>query len=371
MKKIGILYLGRKGGPIVDTLELCKCFVAQGNNLVIYLSLQIENLEKFQKLESDYKDKVKLVLLHTYNNKYEFMLRTLNVFKFIKIANMIKKEQFDFVYLPMITLWGAIISLFCNGEKINSAVHDPESHLGEKNKIVDYLFYRCICHSKFITVFSTKFVPVVSKLYQKKESNICALKLGAYTYYRDKGTDRDNYQKQNRILFFGRIVEYKGLKYLLLAMKELLKYNPELKLRIAGNGKLSEEEQNLIKEIGTNIELHNEWIKDEDVESYFDSVDFVVLPYVEGSQSGVISLSYSMQIPVLATNVGGFDEQVNSKIGLLIEPKSVNALVNGILEMYNNDAFIQKGKQAEIYLKEELSWSVQAQRLINFMDQRL
>jgi len=52
------------------------------------------------------------------------------------------------------------------------------------------------------------------------------------------------------------------------------------------------------------------YIPNEEVGNYFEIADIVVLPYISGSQSGIIQIAYAFNKPVITTNVGGYREAV-------------------------------------------------------------
>lgn len=367
MSYIGILYLGKKGGPTVDTLEMCKALVNE-NHLYIVISTKIENLEEYKKLQIGNPERVKILTVNTYESKIGFMIKSLNIFRFIYISNKIKKEKCDFIYLPMLTYWGAFLSIFLKREKIITAIHDPESHIGEKNFLFEKLTKICVNKSSNLVVFSKKFISLVSERYSFPIEKIFNLKLGGYSYYKKNLNLREKYNSRfNKILFFGRISKYKGLSILLEAVKKMRECGSNITLKVVGNGILSTEEKKLIAELGEGVELINRWIKDEEVESFFDNIDFTVLPYIEATQSGVIMLSYAMCKAVLVTNVGALSEQVFEDTGLIVEPNNVDALIKGINDLYEHNSFIEKGKKGNYYSTYEWTWEKQAQKLVEFM----
>ena len=63
--------------------------------------------------------------------------------------------------------------------------------------------------------------------------------------------------------------------------------------------------------------------------------EFVVVPYVDATQSGVIMSAYAYCKPCIATNVGGLPEMVNNEHnGLIVEPKDVEGLAAAIIDMH-------------------------------------
>lgn len=367
MKKIGIMYLGRRGGPTVDTLEMCKELVHK-NNLFVLLSSQIENLNKFYELKEQYPDNMTIYTVKTYSNRKEFLFRTLNIFTFIKVARIIKKQKLSFLYQTMITYWGAILTIFLKNEKIVTAIHDPETHTGEENILFKKLYDTCIKKSNKYVIFSNKFLAKVQYLYNIRGEDVCILRLGGYLYYKKSELYRQESIVHNRILFFGRISEYKGLGNLLEAVKMLKSQGININLRVVGNGTLTEREKELICELKTSVELHNRWINDDEIQSFFQDIDFVVLPYIEATQSGIVMLSYAMNKAVLATNVGALDEQVTNETGKLVSPNNITALANGIREMYENNIFKSMGDIAYKLATEDWTWAKQSERLLEFME---
>jgi D-inositol-3-phosphate glycosyltransferase len=53
-----------------------------------------------------------------------------------------------------------------------------------------------------------------------------------------------------------------------------------------------------------------QYVPDADTELYFKAADVLVLPYTKVFQSGVLFLSYSFGLPVIATNAGSFEDDV-------------------------------------------------------------
>ena len=137
------------------------------------------------------------------------------------------------------------------------------------------------------------------------------------------------------LLFFGFVRPYKGLKYLLNAMKEL---DEDIKLMVVGdfgNDRASYDAQ--IEELGIadRLEIHDEYVPDKQVELYFKSCDAVVLPYIDATQSGIAQIAFGFKKPVIATDVGGLPEVVTDGItGIVCKSADSRALADGINRFY-------------------------------------
>lgn len=160
-------------------------------------------------------------------------------------------------------------------------------------------------------------------------------------------------------LFFGRIEPYKGLKYLLEALEEVRNVDPEFQLVIAGSGRTPEIPQDL----SSQILVINRFIPDGEVRALLQSASFVILPYVEGTQTGVIPLAAACGIPSVVTRVGALPELVeDGQTGIVVEPCDKGALATAILRMMENPLRTrQMGEAARRLMQSRYSWAAVAQ----------
>jgi len=178
---------------------------------------------------------------------------------------------------------------------------------------------------------------------------------------------------ERTILFFGRIRPYKGIEHLLAAFK-LLSTNREenYRLIIAGEPKKGSEEY--LHEIQRTIKtefnqeqviMRIQFIPDEEMELYLKGADVLVLPYKEIFQSGVLFLAYSYGLPVVATDVGSFGEEiVEGETGFLCRPGDVTDLAGTLEKYFASDLYRDlRTRRAEIreYARRVHSWDAVAE----------
>jgi glycosyltransferase involved in cell wall biosynthesis len=179
-------------------------------------------------------------------------------------------------------------------------------------------------------------------------------------------------EDERAVLFFGRIVPYKGIEYLLDAFRLLVASNgAKYRLIIAGEPKKGAEEylhaieQSVEKNFDKRqVILKMEFIPDREMELYFKAADVLALPYKEIFQSGILYLAYSFGLPVVATDVGSFrDEIAEGNTGFLCQPDDAAELAKAIeryfaSELYRNLAV----RRAEIrdYVNSTHSWDTVA-----------
>lgn len=172
--------------------------------------------------------------------------------------------------------------------------------------------------------------------------------------------------KKKYILFFGGIVNYKGLDVLINAFKLILESDSEYHLIIAGAPREQEyflQIENLLKElnIDESCTKHFKFIKDEEVPYYFVAADCCILPYRNISQSGVHALSYAYGLPIIASDVGSFKEEdvIENETGLIFEPKNYIDLKNKILMYFNSNLYsnLQYNRSTiKEWAEEKYSW---------------
>ena len=86
--------------------------------------------------------------------------------------------------------------------------------------------------------------------------------------------------------------------------------------------------------------LRIQFIPDEEMEVYLKGADVLVLPYKEIFQSGVLFLAYSFGLPVVATDVGSFREEiVEGSTGFLCKPGDPADLAKAIETYFASDLF--------------------------------
>jgi glycosyltransferase involved in cell wall biosynthesis len=166
------------------------------------------------------------------------------------------------------------------------------------------------------------------------------------------------------ILFAGKISPYKGLDYLLPAMEQVHQRCPDCRLIVAGGGKYHFD----ISHYQTldYIDIRNRFIPDEELVTLIKHCAFMVCPYTDATQSGVIMSAFAFNKPVIATNVGGLPEMViHQQYGLIIKEKNVNAIVESITLLWRQQDVINTYSEhiKQDYDTGELSWKKIAEEI--------
>ena len=175
---------------------------------------------------------------------------------------------------------------------------------------------------------------------------------------------------KRNILFFGLIRKYKGLDILLEAFGML---SDEYQLIIAGEPYGSfEPYRKIIDSLPGKERIVKElkYIKDSEVSDYFSAADLAVLPYRSATQSGISSVSYHFEVPMIVTDVGGLRETIGDRGTGLVASDGTPQTISKEIERYFADPRIAQECIRNIRMeKERLSWSGFAEKLTEFIRQ--
>ncbi len=140
--------------------------------------------------------------------------------------------------------------------------------------------------------------------------------------------------REKWILFIGTLAEQKGVDILLDAFIEVCKQIPDVKLHIAGRGKLENVLYSKVESvhIEDRVIFHGFVDRNMVMQLYRESW-IVVMPSVWWEQFGmVIPESLACGTPVIGTEVGGIKEQLFGKnIGILVPPRDAKLLAEKII----------------------------------------
>ncbi len=182
---------------------------------------------------------------------------------------------------------------------------------------------------------------------------------------------------EKAILFFGRIRPYKGIEYLLDAFR-LLSPDERAKYRLIVAGEPKKGSEEYLRQIQESLQrdfkqgqviLKIQFIPDEEMELYLKGADVLILPYKEIFQSGVLFLAYSFGLPVVATDVGSFREEIiEGRTGFLCQPGDPADLAKAIKTYFSSDLFKNltvRRQEVKDYAQANHSWRAVAELTCN------
>ena len=171
------------------------------------------------------------------------------------------------------------------------------------------------------------------------------------------------------LLFFGLIRDYKGLDLLLDAMPQL----EEKGFHLLVAGDCYGDEHKYLQKIDTlkpgSVIFSNRYIPDKEVPLLFSAADALVLPYRSATQSGVASIAYQYNLPIVATPVGEFPEAIGQKgTGVITKGNTPKDITEGILHLFENKEYYQQCLQHIEKEKQTLSWKHFTSEILRFTE---
>jgi len=154
--------------------------------------------------------------------------------------------------------------------------------------------------------------------------------------------------------YVGRLSKEKGIKYLINAgkiLKERIKY---FKILIIGSGPERENLETISLKLGLKENITFTGFLS-DVEQWIQTLDVLVLPSLtEGTPLALLE-AMSCAIPVVATNVGGVPEIIESgKNGILVEPRNAKELADAICMLQKDELLrLKLGKEAQVTVQNQ------------------
>ena len=171
--------------------------------------------------------------------------------------------------------------------------------------------------------------------------------------------------RTRRVLFVGRLVERKGVEYLVRATKELDMPFP-VQLDIVGAGPEEENLRSLITKLGLDDRVNLAGrVSGQELKEYYAACDCFVLPAIIDSRGdteglGVVLIeALSYRKPVVASALGGIVDIVHhEKTGLAVPEKDPKALAGAISRLLaDQDLSRQLAEDGYNYIQHYFDWN--------------
>ena len=173
-------------------------------------------------------------------------------------------------------------------------------------------------------------------------------------------------KKERNMIFFLSLLDefhkYKGLDYLLKALKIVKDEISDVKLVIGGKGALMDYYMEMADNMGLkdNVEFHG-FIPDEKIVEYYCRSSVFVLPSISAKQEGfgIVALeALACGTPVISTEIVGVAADVkNSGSGIIVPPQDIDNLVKAIIKILNDEKSHTMGLKGRELVKNKYTWS--------------
>jgi glycosyltransferase involved in cell wall biosynthesis len=173
-----------------------------------------------------------------------------------------------------------------------------------------------------------------------------------------------NVQAKNILLFIGRLVEKKGLIYLLKAVQKIIIRNSDIELIICGDGPLRKELEQIVRKDGLdNIVRFVGYTQGGRKKNYLALADILIVPSIitkSGDTEGlpvVVLEGLAAGKSIIGTDVGGLGDVIrDGENGFLIEQKNSDQIADKVLELLRNKELQLKFRENSLKAAENYDW---------------
>lgn len=163
------------------------------------------------------------------------------------------------------------------------------------------------------------------------------------------------------VMAAARLIERKGIAYLVDAFAQVLREEPDAKLMIAGEGPERSRLEEKVRKLGLSKSVSFLGIIPyREVSSYYAACDvFVHIPTYE-AMPHVIYEAMATGKPVVTSRVGGILEVIeHEKDGLLVEPKAPNETAKAILKLIRNKRLAEEVRENALQkIERKYTWDI-------------
>lgn len=231
---------------------------------------------------------------------------------------------------------------------------------------------RAATKAKHVVTVSERLKNIIREFSDIPEDKLSIISMGCNTKSFGQQHRKENFFGQGErkvVLFTGRLVEVKGLEYLIEAVKDL-----DVLLAIVGSGPLRETLQKQAEPIANKVVFLGSKTHDE-LKTIYASADMFVAPSItasDGSQEGfglVIIEAMASGLPVIGSQSGGIVDIIqHEENGLLCPEKDSKQIAENIIKLSNDIDLCSRIKENGYKTAMQYDYSTIAKRYKEIID---
>ena len=333
---MALLYWGRRGALPRLTLELARAAAARPDiDLHVSVSRQNELFDRHAWLGD------RLLPIDTFHSAAGLVRAAPSIPRRLAgIRHGLEERGVRIVVALMPHLWTPLLAprLKRAGIGYVVVVHDAAAHPGDVTAIANRWLLRDLRHADRILTLSGSVTRELVAAGRASENRIDTLFLPDLFYGGARRTPPAD-TAPLRVLFFGRILRYKGLPLFAEALALLAQRGIPVAAGVFGDGDLGDSAARL-RALG--VEVENRWIGEDEVAPLLARYDAMVLSHTSASQSGAAAAALGAGMPVVATPVGGLVDQVEDGVtGLIAGRVDAAALADALCQLAQDRALLR------------------------------
>ena len=329
----------------IQNMQTFEGWLRYWNNVVIISQCHSKEVRK-----SQYKN-IFGVLLPLVSNKYINVIY-FTFFGLFKIKQISAKYDFD-IYQAS-DAGGAILALIASkiyGKKfifeVQGDIFNYPSHVGGKihSSLVKFFSEVIVKKADYIRIVSPFLYEPLDRFGINREKIFLVPPRCDSKLFSEKNVAEDKpvilCKYQYNLLFVGNLLIAKGVDILLEAFALIVKKNPNIGLIFIGDGEEKLRLESRAKELGINEKVFLLGrVEYNFIPTYMYYSDILILPSIEEGVGRVLLEAMSMNLPIIASDVGGIPFVIDDKkTGLLFEVGKIDSLIENTLFLLNNSTF--------------------------------
>lgn len=172
------------------------------------------------------------------------------------------------------------------------------------------------------------------------------------------------------ILSTSRLTERKGLRYLIEAFAEFQKNKEDVSLLFYGDGEQRDELGEMVKnlKIEKKVKFLGEVSRGE-ISNNIPKYHVFVLPSKNEGMSNSLLEAMASGLAVIATDVGGTKELVDSKNGFVVKKEDSDSIKEGLERLYNDRGLLHRMGIESRRKAESMSWESMAEEYVKLYEE--
>jgi glycosyltransferase involved in cell wall biosynthesis len=369
MTKVLLWHWNRKGGGPRYTWELAKALIARGEvEVTVSFSRQSEFAEEMRTLG------VPSLEVETYTDTRGYLLGLARLPRLRRrMAEFVRSQEVDVVVSTMNHMWSPFVAPAVRraGVPYVLVAHDAETHPGEGGRLQRRILRRDIALADAL-IAPTRHVGrrLLELRPELTTERLAVIPLGSFAFAPEPSPPRalpDNGPVE--LLFFGRLMAYKGIDILAEAYRLLRRrYGTRVRLTVAGAG---EEEiyAPLLRDL-PGATWDNRWIPESEIGAILARAHVLLLPYREASQSGSLAAAEYAALPSAATPVGGLAEEIaDYGSGVVAQAVTARAFADAVMRLIDRpERYAACSEAARATALGPKSWDTIAAEMAGFLE---
>lgn len=370
--KLLLWHWNRKGGGPRYTWELARALAARDDvEVSVSFSRQSDYAEAMRALE------LPSLEVDTYESARGYAAGFLRLpLLRQRFTRFLRTQQVDLVVSTMSHLWSPFLVSAIRRAAVPYVLvaHDAEPHPGEAGRMRRWALSRDIAEADALVALTHHVAQRLQELRPDLPPERSAvIPHGSFSYGGNQQLPRSlPRDRAIELLFFGRLLDYKGIDILAAAYRLLRRrYGTRVRVTVAGRGEESTYGPLLRNLPGLHWE--NRWIDEEEIAGMLAEADILLLPYREASQSGALAAAEFAALPAAATPVGGLAEEIEGYgTGVVAAAVTGEAFAQAVMELIESPTLYARcsSAAAETALGPK-SWETLAGLYVGFAQQLL